>query len=163
MTETNKEKNIIFYGKNFTPLSKDCYGCYHFGTICEGSVYRTECPTRQVEDIRPSIVASLLLRATDNRFTLARSFGYDMTNLVEKEELEGNEKLLQEFEEALKTPEEMIENYKKLYSLDQYAEQEIYQAEVSQSIISRPTRVDENPFDGIGIEIEEISDKDFPF
>lgn len=119
-----KEPTIIFYSDNYTPLSADCYGCYHFGYVCEGSVYRTECPTGQVEDIRPSIVASLLLRATNNRFILARSFGYDIATLVDDDI---NEKLRQEYEEALKTPDEVIENYKKMYSLDIYSEREIHE------------------------------------
>lgn len=36
-----------------------------------------------------------------------------------------DEVLRQELEEAIKTPDEVIENYKKMYSLDEYSEREI--------------------------------------
>lgn len=116
-----KEKTIIFYGDDWTPMSNDCYGCYHYGTICEGSIYAGGCGAGIVEDIRPSLVAQLLLNYTNNRFILARSFGYDIDKQVDKSELKTNE-LKEEYEKAIDTSKDVIEEYKKMYSVENFSE-----------------------------------------
>ena len=117
------EPTVIFYGKTFNPMSDECYGCYHYGTICEGSVYEKECRAGIVEDIKPSFVANLIMRHSKNRFILARCFGYDISQLVNVKDLT-TEELQNEFQQAVSTPEEVISNYKEMFSLDMYAEKE---------------------------------------
>ena len=73
--------SLEFYGNTFIPLSSSCYGCHHFNYECQGSVYRGECPTGQVEDMRDSLIANHILqdeRVQNNRFLLARIVGFEL-------------------------------------------------------------------------------------
>lgn len=79
MEQTKLE--LLFYGNTFIPLSSSCYGCHNFNYECQGSVYRGECPTGQVEDITDSLVAYNILddeRVQNNRFLLARIIGFEI-------------------------------------------------------------------------------------
>ncbi|MEX3623602.1 hypothetical protein [Viridibacillus arvi] len=120
-----EEKTIIFYGENWTPLSNDCYGCYNYGTLCGGSVYSGgECPAGILEDEQPSLVASLLLKYVNNRFILARAFGYDIENVVDINDLKEPD-LLEEYQKAIETTIEKIEDYRKMYSIELFSVQKI--------------------------------------
>jgi hypothetical protein len=151
--------SIIFYGKNFIPLSNECYGCFHYGTICMGSVYETECRAGIVEDITPSIVANLILRYTDNRFTLARVFDYDIEKEVNQENLTTDE-LQFEFKEAKKTPDEVIHLYKKIYSIDLHGKTT---EEFSSPPVDKGQKEDSTSFEKDGKSIDIFSEDDLPF
>jgi len=108
------ESNILFYGKDYTPLSRECSGCPFFGELCLGSVYEGgECRAGVIKDIRPSLVAYMVLEATDNRFTLARTFGVPIDEMVQGRTL--SEDLDKEYQEAIQTPQDVIDRYKKLF------------------------------------------------
>lgn len=109
-----KEKSIIFYGKNHTPLSHACYGCHFYNELCPGSVYANgDCGTGAVEDTKPSMIANQMLEETgDNPFLLARVLGYDLT-LVEKQKLDVE--VFAKYEKAIETAEDVIQSYIKKY------------------------------------------------
>ncbi len=161
------ESTIIFYGKNFTPLSNECYGCYHYGSICSGSVYEGECRAGVVENMKPSIIAELILKHSSNRFTLARCFGYNLQEDVKDEDLK-TEELKQEFNLAVSTPEDVITLYKEMFSLD-----------IHSKVIQQDDIVEQNHFTPSSTQVSEsdhsidpfmdsdnfidVSDKDLPF
>lgn len=73
--------SLEFCGNTFVPLSSSCYGCYYFNYECEGSVYRKDCLSGQVEDMRDSLIANHILqdeRVQNNRFLLARIAGFPL-------------------------------------------------------------------------------------
>lgn len=113
------EPNIILVGRRYIPTSSECNGCHNFNYLCEGSVYRGECPTGQVENIAPSIVAMLLDHHINNRFILARVFGYkDEVMKIEKAILD--EELQIDLEAAKALTDEEIQEIKEKYLVEQY-------------------------------------------
>ena len=108
MTSKFKELEILFYGNTYIPTSEHCWGCEHFNYLCEGSVYRGECPTGQVEEINDSEIALQILedeQVNHNRFALARVMGLD---LEEKEHTEHIEELKTKVANNLNNPDKKI-------------------------------------------------------
>lgn len=111
--------NIMLVGDRYTPLSTDCHGCHNFEELCEGSVFRGECPTGQVADIAPSIIARIIDHQLDNRFTVARAFGYkDELLEINSELLDDDLKIQLEVAKAL--TEEEVKEIQKKYLVEEY-------------------------------------------
>ena len=161
-----QEKTIIFYGKNWTPLSDECYGCHNYGYLCAGSVYETECRAGIVEDIVPSVLANLVLRQTQNPFTLARVWGYDLEKDIKEEEIEKmkDNELYEKYKQALGEPENVIQKYIDMYGLEVYGSKERY-IETEENEVDHSTSkndIGSNPFEDPNL-VEVKEDEDLPF
>lgn len=154
-----KEKAIIFYGDNYTPLSNECYGCHNYGYLCLGSVHETECRAGIVENEKPSFIASLILRHCNNQFILARCFGYDIKSLVNPDDLKSKE-LKEKYKEALNTSEEVIQNYRNMFSLDLYDSVQVFE-ESDFTPIQKSEPIATDPFKDV--KVIAVDEDDLPF
>lgn len=138
-----KELDLLFYGNTRIPLSADCSGCHHFNYICEGSVYRGECPAGLVEDIKDSLIAFDILEEEilqGNHYKLMRINGFNLeeedfvehiqkikdkvemnkNNPHKKEYVRALTKSLEDYYAAKDLEEDILKNLKEKFLSDAY-------------------------------------------
>lgn len=110
-----KNPNVFLYGKRNTPLSSNCYGCYHFGTICEGSVYSGgSCGANEISK-KETISAMLSIFVLKKLNKNLAAFEIFLTGDVRSEPFNEGER-----REAEATPEDYYENLRKIVHFNEY-------------------------------------------